>query len=162
MQHKLIIYQGKFGMTQGKYISSLKLKLCEPKQKLFPVDGRWGRWTLSLTFTCIAWNNKALSSPGWTPIKILHTFPFQISFIKWGWSVGLLFLSSLESWVCLLNTAWGIVHFCPLLLACLEHLHPPLTSAAVKPSPFLPLPFSVIPNSGIEEMDIFSDIYPVS
>lgn len=72
---------------------------------------------------------------------MLHTFPFQISLIKWRWRVGLLPPSSLESWICPLNTAWDMVHFFPLLLGC-PTLHPPLTSAAVKPSPFLHLPFS--------------------
>lgn len=94
---------------------------------------------------------------------MLHTFPFQISLIKWSWSMGLLSPSSLESWVCPLNTAWGLVHFCPLLLACPEHLHPPLTSAAVKPSPFLCLTFSQ--SFLIKELKrwiFFSDIYPVS
>lgn len=72
---------------------------------------------------------------------MLHTFTFQISLIKWRWSVSLLSLSSLESWICPLNTAWDMVHICPLLLGC-PTLHPPLTSAAVKSSPFLHLAFS--------------------
>lgn len=131
--------------------------------KIEVVPSRWGmrKRTLSLTFTCIAWNNEVLSSPGWTPIKMFHTFPFQKSLINW--SMGLLSPSSLESWVCPLSTAWGLVHFCPWLLACPEHLHPPLTSAAVKPSPFLCLTFSQ--SFLIKELKrwiFFSDIYPVS